>query len=71
MVVSASHRSALYFKREYDEAAKFSRRALEIHPDSPQALLLLGLSFGQQGRFAESVPPLRKIRDLSASDTDI
>jgi tetratricopeptide (TPR) repeat protein len=71
MVVSTSHCSTLYFKRAYDEAATCSRRALEMHPDSSQALLLLGLSLGQQGRYDESIPPLRKMRELSASDTDI
>ena len=54
----ASFGVTLYNARHYDAAIRELRRLLAINPDNTQALMMLGLSLVETGRFEEAVHAL-------------
>ena len=62
--------SILYFAREYDEAIKFCQRALVLEPNFYEALLWLGLSYLQQGRFDEANAQFRQANEVGAESSE-
>ena len=59
---------SLYSLEAADEALKAAQKAVEIHPNATEALLLFGVLLRQAGRFDEAEKPLLKARGL-AKDT--
>ncbi len=63
--MNTSLASVLYFAREYDEAIRYSQRALVLEPNFVEALLWLGLSYEQKGMFKEAIGCFIKAKDAN------
>jgi len=67
---NASLAYILYFARDYDEAIRYSHRALMLQPDFLDALLLLGLSYEQKGMIDESIIQFTRAKEANADSTE-
>ncbi len=67
---NASLAYILYFTRDYDEAIRYSERALVLEPDFVEAFLLLGLSYQQKGLLQEAIDQFSKAKDANADSTE-
>lgn len=59
-----------YQKGKREEAEKALRQALEINPDAPDPLLMLGRILIETGREGEAIGVLSKAKDLDAGNPD-
>ncbi|HEX8068780.1 MAG TPA: winged helix-turn-helix domain-containing protein [Pyrinomonadaceae bacterium] len=66
-VINTTVGERLYFARRYGEAAEQLRRTLELSPDFYHAHYLLGLTYEQQGLYAEAVAEYQRARALAGS----
>jgi len=60
----------LYFARDYEGAARYCGRALDLEPDFLDALLWLGLSYQQRGMYAEAVSQFTRARDAHGDSAE-
>jgi tetratricopeptide (TPR) repeat protein len=60
----------LYFARDYEGAARYCRRALDLEPNFLDALLWLGLSYEQMGMFEEAASQFAKARDAHGDSAE-
>ena len=67
---NASLAYILYFARDYDEAIRYSQRALALEPNFLDALLLLGLSYEQKGLIEEAILQFSKAKETNADSTE-
>ena len=63
--INASLASVLYFSRDYDEAIRYSQRALDLEPNFLAASLWLGLCYEQKGMLEEAITQFSKARDAN------
>lgn len=61
-VINMNFCTILYFRREYEEATHCSEKTREIDPSNSQVQLILGLCYGQLGRYEESIKELKTLR---------
>lgn len=69
-VICAHYAGLLFFQRKYEDALRYSRKILELEPSNPHALLLLGLSYEQMGKYDEAIAALEKRRSGEKSGPD-
>jgi TolB-like protein/Tfp pilus assembly protein PilF len=67
---NASLAYVLYLARDYDEAIRYSERALALEPNFLDALVLLGLSYEQKGMLGEAIDQFRKAKDANPESTE-
>lgn len=67
---NASLAYILYFARDYDEAIRYSHRALMLEPNFLDALLLMGLSYEQKGMIDESIIQFTRAKEANADSTE-
>lgn len=67
---NASLAYILYFTRDYDEAIRYSQRALALEPNFLDALLLLGLSYEQKGLIEEAIMQFSKAKEANTGSTE-
>ena len=67
---NASLAYILYFTRDYDEAIRYSQRALALEPNFQEGLLLLGLSYEQKGLVDEAILQFSKAKEANADSTE-
>jgi tetratricopeptide (TPR) repeat protein len=60
----------LYFARDYNGAIRYCERALALEPNFVEALLLLGLSYEQQGLLGEAIMQFNKARDTYRNNAE-
>jgi DNA-binding winged helix-turn-helix (wHTH) protein/TolB-like protein/Tfp pilus assembly protein PilF len=59
-----------YYRHNYDEAIKFSRKALELEPRSFPAQYTISLSYDQKGMFEEAAGEAEKLSAMAAADSE-
>ncbi len=57
--------------RNWDEAEKYCRRALDLWPDMTPALRLLGVIYNQRGQFDQAIPVLEKALRASPFSAEV
>jgi len=67
---NASLAYILYFTRDYDEAIRYSERALALEPNFQDGLLLLGLSYEQKGLVDKAILQFSKAKEANADSTE-
>ena len=60
-----------YLMRRYDEAEKRLKETLDLDPNYPHALYILGLVHVQQHRFAEGIAEMRRSVELGGLQEDL
>jgi DNA-binding winged helix-turn-helix (wHTH) protein/tetratricopeptide (TPR) repeat protein len=66
VIVSHNLSYILYLQREYDLAAEYVQKALEVDPLNPEAISLLGMIHERKGNYEEALSCFNRSKELSA-----
>jgi TolB-like protein/Tfp pilus assembly protein PilF len=67
LVIGTEGAWILYMARQYDKAVQQARRVLEMEPEFPATLHVLGLALDAQGQYEEAIACFRRVSEQTAA----
>ena len=71
LVIGTEVGQTYYLMRQYDKAEAQLRATLQLDPNYPHGLYIIGLVYLQQHRYREAIEALRRARDLGGFQEDL